>query len=279
MRFAISVPNFGDFGDTRRLVENARIAEDAGWDAAFIWDHMQFDPSVGPFVDPWVAMAAMAVATERVRIGPMVTPLPRRRPTKLARETVTLDHLSDGRLTLGVGIGWPPVADFGNFGDAEDDRVRGAQLDEGLDVLTGLWSGEPFSHQGEHYTVTDALFLPRPIQEPRIPIWVAGMWPYPRPFRRGARWEGIVPLAVGDAGEPRGARPQEIRQAVDFTLDHRVSDEPFEVAVLGEMPQSDFDGLLQEHEYAGATWWLESPPFLLQAYEAWLERVAAGPIP
>jgi alkanesulfonate monooxygenase SsuD/methylene tetrahydromethanopterin reductase-like flavin-dependent oxidoreductase (luciferase family) len=279
MRFGISVPNFGDFGDTARLVETARIAENAGWDAVFVWDHMQFDSSVGPLVDPWVAMAAIALATDRVRIGPMVTPLPRRRPTKLARETVTLDHLCGGRLTLGVGIGWPPAADFGYLGDAADNKVRGAQLDEGLDVLIGLWSGEPFHHRGRYYTVIDARFLPRPVQEPRIPIWVAGMWPYPRPFRRGARWDGIVPLALGDDGEPRMASPREIRAAVEFTLDERSSDEPFDVAVPGDMPEGDLRDLLQEYEDAGATWWLESPPFPLHSYEAWLERVAAGPIP
>lgn len=169
--------------------------------------------------------------------------------------------------------------EFGRFGDAEDDQVRGAQLDESLDVLIGLWSGEPFSYQGVHYTVTDALFLPKPLQAPRIPIWVAGMWPYPRPFRRGARWDGVVPLAVDDNGEPRGASPREIRRAVDFTLDHRDSETPLEVAVPGERPQSDMKGFLQEYEEAGATWWLESPPYPPEPYESWLERVAAGPVP
>ena len=161
-QYGISVPNFGDFGDTDALVDLAQTAETAGWDAVFIWDHIQIGHWAGDVVDPWVAMTAMAVATERLVVGPMVTPLPRRRPSKLARETVTLDRLSHGRLILGVGIGWPPDVDFGNFGDAADNRIRGAQLDEGLDVLTGLWSGKTFNHSGEHYTVVDARFTPTP---------------------------------------------------------------------------------------------------------------------
>ena len=114
------MPNFGEFGDPHRLVEIARTAEEADWDAVFIWDHIQAGHWAGPVVDPWVSMAAMAAATERVRLGTMVTPLPRRRPAKPARETGTLDHLSGGRLILGVGIGWPPDVDFGNFGGFQD---------------------------------------------------------------------------------------------------------------------------------------------------------------
>src|SRR5689334_13471095 len=178
----------------------ARDAEAAGWDGFFLWDHVILWPT--PTCDPWVALAAVALATERVRIGPLVTPLPRRRITKLARETVTLDHLSNGRLVLGVGIGLGPW-EWEYLGEETDLRTRGAMLDEGLELLTKLWSGEPVMHEGRFYTCRGdkgpndptpipTPFLPRPVQ-PRIPVWVAGTWPKKPPFRRAARWDGVVP--------------------------------------------------------------------------------------
>lgn len=166
------MPNFGDFAHPGHLLDLARRAEAAGWEGFFLWDHVYAGDWAGPVIDPWVTLGAVAQVTERIALGTMVTPLPRRRPTTLARQTVTLDHLSGGRLVLGVGIGWPPDLDFANLGDSGDNRVRAAQLDEGLKVLTGLWSGERFSFSGEHYRVTDARFVPPPVQQPRIPIWV-----------------------------------------------------------------------------------------------------------
>src|SRR5438874_5033871 len=144
--------------------------------------------------DPWVALTAMAMATSHIKLGPIVTPLPQRRPWKLARECVTLDHLSQGRLILGVGLGSDSFfKEYSTYGESPDDKLHGAMLDEGLAVLTGLWRGEPFTHHGAHYTVDGAHFLPRPLQQPRIPIWLAGIWPHPRPFRRAAKWDGVVP--------------------------------------------------------------------------------------
>src|SRR3954468_19670952 len=146
MQFAINTPNFGSFADVRLLAELAREAEDAGWDGFFVWDHIGGSSLQAiPMADPWVALTAMAMATSRVKLGPIVTPLPRRRPWKLARESVTLDHLSQGRLILGVGLGDPVATEFGSFGDETDPRRPAAMLDEGLEVLTGLWRGEPFS--------------------------------------------------------------------------------------------------------------------------------------
>jgi alkanesulfonate monooxygenase SsuD/methylene tetrahydromethanopterin reductase-like flavin-dependent oxidoreductase (luciferase family) len=184
MQYALDLPPFGELADARALAALAHEAEDAGWDGFFIWDHIQTEPSM-PVADPWVALSALAMTTERIRLGALVTPLPRRRPWKLARETVTLDRLSNGRLILGVGIGsdhWHH--ELSTFGEPVDDQTRAAMLDEGLEVLTGLWSGEPFSHQGQHYTVQSARFLPMPVQSPRIPIWVAGIWPRKAPLRR-----------------------------------------------------------------------------------------------
>src|SRR5690348_5018854 len=152
MQYGISVPNFGAYFDPRVLAALARDAEQAGWDGFFLWDHMLgFYPGPVPVVDPWVALAAIAMATERVRIGPMVTPLPRRRPQKLARETLSLDRLSGGRLTLGIGLGGDPGGELTAFGEELDPPTRGRMLDEGLELLVDLWSGENVLHRGEHY--------------------------------------------------------------------------------------------------------------------------------
>lgn len=176
--------------------------------------------------DPWVLLTAVALATERIRIGTMVTPVARRRRWKLARETVTVDRLSGGRLILGVGLGFPPDLDFAAFGEESDDRHRAEKLDEGLDVLTGLWSGEPFSYSGEHYQVLDAQFLPTPVQTPRIPIWVAQMYPYRGPLRRAARWDGLVPMHETDMFPT----PQQVDEVVSFVRSVRTDDAPFDVA-------------------------------------------------
>jgi alkanesulfonate monooxygenase SsuD/methylene tetrahydromethanopterin reductase-like flavin-dependent oxidoreductase (luciferase family) len=186
MQFAVDIPNIGDFADPHTVAELAHEAEECGWDGFFLWDHIGADWPV-PLTDPWVLLAAVALRTSRVRLGPMVTPLPRRRPWKLAREAVTLDHLLRGRLILGVGIGGG--GEYSCFGELDDARAHGAMLDEGLTVLQGLWSGEPFSFSGAHYQIHGAHFLPRPAQA-QIPVWVAGIWPNKPPFRRAARWDG-----------------------------------------------------------------------------------------
>src|SRR5437870_13324307 len=191
MRFAVTLPHFGPYADARLLSELALEAEDAGWDGFFIWDHISWGMSGTPMVDPWVALTAVALNTSRIRFGPMVTPLPRRRPTKIARETVSLDRLSDGRFILGVGIG-QGEDEWENLGDEGDPKVRGAMLDEALDLLEQLWSGQPVNHEGTYYTVKHSIYVPTPVQEPRIPIWVAGVWPNKKPFRRAARWDGVV---------------------------------------------------------------------------------------
>jgi alkanesulfonate monooxygenase SsuD/methylene tetrahydromethanopterin reductase-like flavin-dependent oxidoreductase (luciferase family) len=279
MRFALSVPCFGTFGDPAIHARLARTAEEAGWDAYFIWDHIRIGEWAGPVTDPWIALAAVATATERITIGPMVTPLPRRRPTKLARETVALDHLSGGRVILGVGIGWPRDIDFGDLGDALDDRTRADQLDEGLAVLTALWSGEPVDHEGEHYTVKGARFIPTPLQQPRIPIWVGGMWPNRRPFRRAARWDGVVPIAVDEQDMPRDLSHDEIREIIAYVAEHREGNEPFEVMVgdstFGRREQGP--ELVAAHAAAGVTWWLEHIGWPVDTLEAWEAHIAEGP--
>ncbi len=281
MQFAINLPNFGDFGDARRLAELAREAEDAGWDGFFIWDHVQFfvPGERVPVVDPWVALAAVAIATSRVKLGPMVTPIARRRPWKLARECVTLDHLSNGRLILGVGLGDPADTEFGALGEVVDPVQRASMLDEGLAVLTGLWRGEPFSFQGKHFTLENVLCWPPPVQSPRIPIWVAGWWPNRRPMRRGARWDGVFPGKLAPDGFAQ-LTPDEIREIVAYIQSQRETDDPFDVVLSAMLPGEDparAAEIVAPYAEAGVTWWHQPIPDLLTPLDVVRTRIRQGP--
>ena len=178
MKRGIFVAPFGELFDPRVLAELAARAEERGWDGFFLWDHIRYTPPTLEVADPWVALTAIALATERVRIGPLVTPVSRRRPHKLARETITLDHVSRGRLVLGVGLGSDNHSEFADFEDVVEPRSRARLLDAGLDRLEELWRE----------------FRPGPVQQPRIPVWVAARWPNRRPVRRAARWDGLFPI-------------------------------------------------------------------------------------
>ena len=257
MRFAMYVPNFDTFGSVRTLVTLAQAAEAAGWDGFFLWDHLlpDADSALGPVVDPWIALTAIAGATSRLRFGALITPFPRRRPWKLVRETVTLDHYSSGRLVVGAGIGGDWWREYSAVGESRDDRTRGDMLDEGLDVVTGLWTGTPLTYKGTYYTVADAQFLPPPYQTPRIPIWIAGVWPGTRPFRRAARWDGIIP--TGRNGTPS---PDDIRRMRAYIDNYRTATTPFDVAFQGrahEVPAEERGKHVADYASAGVTWWLE----------------------
>jgi alkanesulfonate monooxygenase SsuD/methylene tetrahydromethanopterin reductase-like flavin-dependent oxidoreductase (luciferase family) len=272
VRYGVSVPNIGEL-DT--LVQMGVEADRAGWDGFFVWDQIRLmaDERV-PLFDPWVLLAAIAVRTERVRIGTLITPVARRRPWKLARETVTLDHLSGGRVVLGVGLGYPPDAEFERLGEDPDDRVRAAKLDEGLEVLTRLWTGERVDFDGEHVHVRAMTFDPAPLQRPRIPIWVGGMWPNRAPFRRAARFDGVVPIKVDETGIPASLDPSELADVVAYVHEHRTSDEPFDVVHGGRADR----GAIAASEAAGASWYLadagvEGPGW----EEPTLELIRSGP--
>ena len=259
MRFGILLPNVGEFASPRTLVDLAVAAEVAGWDGVFIWDmlSLSFDEEPWPAADPWIAMAAVAQRTERILLGPLVTPLARRRPVKVARETVTLDHLSHGRLILGVGLGGAE-REFDDFGEDSDPKVRASKLDESLDVLVRLWSGEPVIHSGLHYEIRDCVFLPTPFRRSRIPVWVGGYWPNKAPARRAARWDGMFLI---DEDWPDGfLRPDEIASAVSYVGGQRAPDAgAFDVVAMGTLDgrQPGFDaGTMRGYEEAGATWWL-----------------------
>ncbi len=179
MHRGIFVAPFDELSDPRLVADLAREAEKAGWDGFFVWDHIRYSAPVEAVSDPWIVLAAIATATDRVRLGPLVTPLARRRVHKLARETVTLDRLSQGRLVLGVGLGGDRHGEFAPFDDPADPVERGRLLDEGLETLAGYWDGG---------------LLPPPVQRPRIPVWVAARYPNRRPVRRAARWDGLFPI-------------------------------------------------------------------------------------
>jgi alkanesulfonate monooxygenase SsuD/methylene tetrahydromethanopterin reductase-like flavin-dependent oxidoreductase (luciferase family) len=265
-------------------------AENAGWDGFFLWDHVVFDTSFHPLADPWVALAAIATTTERMRIGTMITPVARRRPWNLARESVTLDRLCTGRLTLGVGLGSPSRVEFGFFGEETDDVTRARKLDEGLDILTGLWSGENFSYEGDHYHIEPVVFHPTPIQQPRIPIWVGGGWPTKAPFQRAARYDGVFPLKGGGK-----LTPQEISDVKSFVEAERERQGraagSFDYVASGITPSDSRSlaaAVVEPFAEAGATWWLETVdpwsehrdwtlPLDDVAAAKMVERIHAGP--
>jgi alkanesulfonate monooxygenase SsuD/methylene tetrahydromethanopterin reductase-like flavin-dependent oxidoreductase (luciferase family) len=191
---AVWVPLFDELADPRVAVDLALAAEAAGWDGFFVWDHLRWHEPVLAATDPWVTLAAVAARTERLRLGTLVTAAARRRPAKLARETVALDLLSGGRAVLGVGLGSDRFGGvYSLFGDQVDDRVRASMLDEALEVIEAAWTGDPVHHDGEHYLVDGVRFLPRPVRG-SIPVWVAGFPGNARPRRRAARWDGFFPV-------------------------------------------------------------------------------------
>lgn len=200
--FGIYVPNFGPIlGDAVNLANLTRLAEEYNWDGFFIWDHILIKRINGPPIcNPWIALGLMGHQTELIKIGTTITPLPRRNPWELARETVTVDQISNGRLILGVGLGEPPEVEYGSFGEPFDIKTRREKLDESLEILQGLWSGEPFSFQGKHYTLEEVTFLPKAVNN-TIPIWVAGQYPLDGPIKRAARYTGMIPLPEGITGD------------------------------------------------------------------------------
>lgn len=245
LRSALWLPLFDDLADPLVVARLAAEAEQAGWDGFFVWDHLNWHAPVRLVADPWIVLAAVAATTERLRLGPMVVPLARRRPAKVARETATLDLLSGGRLTLGAGLGSDRFgAEFSATGEQLDDRQRGAMLDEALEILTAAWSGQPVHHRGEHYTVDGLRFLPRPVQRPGVPVWIAGFPGSSRPLRRAARHDGFFPVNLS-----RPDQLAEITAALGALREDATA--PYDVAVAVP-PGAD----LAAYAEAGATWWL-----------------------
>lgn len=287
MRFAAYVPNFGPYGDARMLADLAFEAEEAGWDGFFLWDQVSkttLTPTVDAMVDPWIALAAIALRTRTIRLGMLVTPLPRRRPWMVARQAVSLDHLSDGRLIFGAGAGGG-YFDFEALGEPTDAKTRAAMLDEGLDVVAGLWSGEPYHHDGSFYHIKEAQFLPRPLQSPRIPIWVASVWPARASARRAAHWDGIVPIGR-DLPLTAMLTPADMREIVLYVSSQPAYTPPFEIVHSGITEGRDAArdrDIVAEYQQVGVTWWVEK--ILPERWGSWTEwpleamreRIRQGP--
>ncbi len=247
MMRGLFIAPFDELVDPRVMAGVAAAAEDRGWDGLYVWDHIIYREPVSAVADPWIVLSAIASATSKLRIGPLVTPLARRRVQKLARETATLDLLSGGRLTLGVGLGSDNSGELGPFGEELDAKKRAVLLDDGLERLAAMWGGE---------------FQPAPVQQPRIPVWVAARWPNRRPVRRAVRWDGLFPIEMPG--------PEALAELAHETAEAR-GGEPFDL--VAEIAPGDDPGPWAQ---AGATWVLTGfgrQPRLAEVREA----IAAGP--
>ncbi|MGW4847959.1 LLM class flavin-dependent oxidoreductase [Nocardia brasiliensis] len=244
-RSALWLPLFDELADPVAVARLAAEAEEAGWHGVFVWDHLRWQAPVQQAADPWITLAAIATATERLRFGPMVTPLARRRPAKVAKETATLDQLGGGRLTLGVGLGSNRFGDeLRATGEELDDRRRAQMLDESLAILAAAWSGEPVRHHGQHYTVDDVSFLPRPVQRPGVPVWAAGFPGKVAPLHRAARLDGFFPVNL--------EHPDQVAEIVGTLTALRAEPAtPYDIAVA--LPAGTDSA---PYTAAGATWWL-----------------------
>ena len=237
----------------------AKKAEAAGWDGFFV-----LDPVWG--TDVWVSLTAAAMKTKRIRLGPVLTPVSRTRPWRLASQTATLDNLSNGRVILTVGLG--DVDEFEPFGELTDRKIRAELLDEGLDIITGLWHGQPFSYDGKHYKINETSYSPPPplVQQPRIPIWVVGAWPSKKSMQRALRFDGLLPQALKPIGDSppsaQKANINDLRAMQAYIAEHRTDSTPFDIAIEGDTPgdnRQEAAMIVKPWAEAGATWWLEAP--------------------
>jgi alkanesulfonate monooxygenase SsuD/methylene tetrahydromethanopterin reductase-like flavin-dependent oxidoreductase (luciferase family) len=229
-----------------------------------------------PVMDPWITLSAIAMKTEKIKIGPLITPISRRRPWKLAREIVSLDHLSNGRLILGVGLGAPEY-DFVTFGEDFDNKIRAKKLDEGLDILLGLLSGNDFSFKGDYYKIKNVKFLPPPLNG-KIPIWVAGMWPNKKPFLRASKFDGVFPI---HADWPQNLTLGDVKQVIDLVYKNRKDSKRYDIIIAGETPGSSSEGInvVKPYKEVGVTWWCENINLFRfkNSTEKMLARIRQGP--
>ncbi len=275
MRFGIEIVPFGDFADPTQVVKLAQAAEAAGWEALWVWDHLLFPYGVG---DPWVMLAAAAAVTRKIKLVTGVAALPRYHPHLLARLLVSLDRLSQGRVVLGAGAG-ALDDEFSRFAHPDDphppsdSRARAAMLDEGLDLLTHLWSGEPTTFQGRYYRVEAAALQPPPIQRPRPPVWIGGQ--SQAALRRAARWDGWIMGTTNENGAVT-CPPEQVARSLAYICQQRASQAPFEVAIDG-LSQPGETTLAREYAQAGAAWWFELIYPLRGSVDELLARIQAGP--
>ncbi|HEY7036842.1 MAG TPA: LLM class flavin-dependent oxidoreductase [Thermomicrobiales bacterium] len=278
MRFAVSL---GAIFPPQTMADLAALAESSGWDGIFLEDYVVYQGQVGvPTFDPWVVLSAMAVATSRIRLGTLVTPVSRRRPWKLAHEAMTLDHLSAGRLVLGVGAGDAREPGFAAVGEPADQRTLAARLDEGLEIVARLWTGEPVSYEGQHYRVTDLTLAPVPVQKPRIPLWVGGDWLVNGVRRRLVRWDGCcVYKGTPGSDNDQTVTAADVREMVALVERERGTAAGYDICVGGVAQSSETEekrDRIRSLAEAGATWWGDwvAPAELAQMREA----IGRGPL-
>ena len=273
MQHGLFLPPFDGLADVERIADLAVLAEDVGWDGFFLWDHLRYAEPVRDILDPYICLAVIAARTSRLTLGPMVTPLIRRRPQVVARQAVTLDRLSKGRLVMGFGIGDDyPGGELACFGELTDAAARGRALNEGLAIFQGLVSGEEVNITGEFYRAHEVAFQPGTYRSDGIPVWTAGRWPNPAPIRRAAHFQGMMVIQMTE--------PEQVVELKDKLAAAGADLEHFDIVVWGErdatLAQRDDDRYAQWAQ-AGVTWYLTGPgPFNL-VYEEVRDFVAAGP--
>lgn len=290
LEHGLVIPNWEVNGETDRLVEYAVAAEAAGWDGVFFADHLVFPPRQpgderaehGPFPDPWITMAGIASRTGEIRLGSWVTPIARRQPWQVARDTATLDRLSDGRVILGTGLG--RSTDYTTFGEEWNPKRIAARYDEALDIIDSLWQGEPVNYAGDHFTVEEAVVRPTPVQEPRIPVIVGGFWPNKKPFHRGARWDGMIPHYPGDGSVPTDgveglvpATDMHAEAVVEEMVDYyrAVCDTPGDVYL--PVPPEHLEEWVEICERLDVSWMITRPKAEYGEWNLTMEQVNAGP--
>ena len=283
MKYGLDMASAGAAGDALTMGELAHIAEESGWDGIFLEDYIiwQSHPDV-PTYDPWITLAAMAMRTQRIRLGTMVTPIARRRPWKLAQELVTLDHLSQGRMILGVGLGDTGESigsdlSFAHFDEMLDPKQRAHMLDEGIEIITRVWSGEPFSFDGEFYKIRNVQMLPKPVQRPRIPIWVGGGYPNRGPVARALRWDGSCMYKQ----EGHWMQPEDVRSLRERVVAERGTVEGYEITIGGAPRWEDENkqrAYLESMIAEGVTWWHEYIPPDVGDFKVQRKMIERGPL-
>jgi alkanesulfonate monooxygenase SsuD/methylene tetrahydromethanopterin reductase-like flavin-dependent oxidoreductase (luciferase family) len=262
LNHGLVLPNWEAGSDVSRLVEAAVAAEEAGWDGVFLADHLVFPPPAElgmastvdehwPMPDPWVSLAGIATQTSRIRLGTWITPVARRQPWQVARDLATLDRMSDGRVIFGVGLGRRP--DYELFGQPWDFKIIASKTDEALGLIELLWTGDRVTHKGVHYEVSDVALLPTPVQQPRIPILVGGIWPRKPAVRRGARWDGIMTHFPGDGVLPADSTSPEQHASEMVAYYRSVADQAGDI-FLPAQPENRSSEWADMASDLGATW-------------------------
>jgi hypothetical protein len=272
MKFGLALP----YNETRNMPRFSKLAEEAGWDGVFVGDAIWTE-------DPMIGLAAAAVVTSRIRLGTLINPVPLRRPWKLASESLALDLLSNGRLILGLGagavwMGWQGFPDV-----VTETKARAEMLDETIAILTQMYRGKPFVFDGNHYhiklTLVDEIYYPpKPLQQPRIPIWVPAIWPRKQSMQRILKCDGVIPEKVGPDGRPEAVTPEDVRQINSFVDQNRKLSSPFDIAILGkalELEDSEQAEKIRAYLEAGASWWIED--CFAESGESLTDLIRRGP--